>query len=333
MRSARVKMEGGGYYHCMSRVIERRMILGKPEKEVFRRMMRKVEGFCGVKILTYAIMSNHFHILTHVPPREEISDEELVRRLGFLYGKPFVDEFAQKLETARKRKDERHAKRLREKYLYRMYEVSEFMKTLKQRFTMWYNRNHKRRGTLWEERFKSILVQDSEHALVMMASYIDLNPVRAGLVSDPKVYRFSGYGEAVGGSKVARAGLGGVMLSFAPGEQVWGQISHKYRTLLYVRGQQTESKAGFSYEEVQEVLHKGGKLSQAQALRCRVRYFSDGVVLGSKSFVEEVFKKHRGEFGLKRKTGARAMKAGEWGGLCTMRDLRLEVVTVPAGVG
>ena len=78
------------------------------------------------------------------------------------------------------------------------------------------------------------------------------------------------------------------------------------------------------------MLDKDGKLSEAQVLRCRVRYFSDGVVLGSKAFVEDVFQKHRGEFGLKRKTGARAMKRSQWGGLCTMRDLRLEVVTVPA---
>jgi hypothetical protein len=84
---------------------------------------------------------------------------------------------------------------LREKYLYRMYEVSEFMKTLKQRFTMWFNRCQERRGTLWEERFKSILVEESENALIMIASYIDLNAVRAGIVSDPKDYRYGGYGD------------------------------------------------------------------------------------------------------------------------------------------
>ena len=214
MRTARVKMKGGGYYHCLSRVIERRMAFGRDEKEMFRRMMRKVEVFSGVKILTYAVLSNHIHILAHVPRRAKISDAELIRRLRVLYGKTFVDQYEALLKQARKDGNKAYVNHLRDKYLYRMYDVSQFMKTLKQRFTMWYNRRAGRRGTLWEERFKSILVQDSEQALVLMASYIDLNPVRAGIVKDPKDYRYCGYAEAVGGLKQARAGLRSVMLSF-----------------------------------------------------------------------------------------------------------------------
>jgi len=327
MRTARVKLEDGGYYHCLSRVVDRRMAFGRDEKEMFRRMLRKVAEFSGVKIMTYAVMSNHFHILAYVPMRVDISDAELIRRLRLLYGKIMVDEYETLLKQARKDGDEAYVKHLRAKYLYRMYDVSQFMKTLKQRFTMWYNKRVERKGTLWEERFKSILIQNSEQALIMMASYIDLNAVRAGIVQDPKDYRYCGYGEAVGGSKPARAGLQGVMLSFGSG-MPWSQVSHKYRKLLYMRGERTEKKPGFSPEEVDKVLAEGGKLPAATALRCRVRYFSDGVVLGSKDFVENVFQKYRVEFGRKRKTGARAMKWGEWGGLCTMRDLRREVVSL-----
>ena len=327
MRTARVKGEAGGYYHCMSRVIERRMALGRTEKEMFRKLMRKVEDFCGVQILTYAILDNHFHILVDVPDREEISDKELIRRMRALYPKHYVQEYEKSLAEAQKAKDEKYHKYLRDKYLYRMNDVSEFMKTLKQRFTMWFNRVHSRRGTLWEERFKSILVEGSENALVMMASYIDLNAVRAGIVKDPKAYRYSGYGEAVGGSQQARKGLKSVMLSLGP-EMPWGQVSHKYRRLLYERGERTEKKAGFSSEEVEKVVEEGGNLPAGTVLRCRVRYFSDGVVLGSQGFVEEVFRRYRKEFGVKRKTGARKMRWGEWGGLCTMRDLRERVVSV-----
>jgi hypothetical protein len=78
------------------------------------------------------------------------------------------------------------------------------MKTFKQRATQSYNTRHGRKGTLWEERFKSILIQGhSGNALATVAAYIDLNPVRARIVSDPKDYRFSGYGEAMAGSKKA----------------------------------------------------------------------------------------------------------------------------------
>jgi hypothetical protein len=102
-----------------------------------------------------------------------------------------------------------------------MYDLAEFGKTLKQRVSFSYNRRHQRKGTLWEERFKSVLVDGSPGTLMRMAAYIDLNAVRAGLVKDPKDYRFSGYGEAMGGSKQARAGLG-VALG-EPGE--WKAVS------------------------------------------------------------------------------------------------------------
>ena len=59
MRGARVKLEQDAVYHCMSRIIQRQMLLGPVEKEKFRVLMRQLEGFCGVKILTYAVMTNH----------------------------------------------------------------------------------------------------------------------------------------------------------------------------------------------------------------------------------------------------------------------------------
>jgi hypothetical protein len=60
------------------------------------------------------------------------------------------------------------------------------------------------------------------------------------------------------------------------------------RKQLFERGEQTASRLGFTPETVKAVLEGEGKLTLSQALHCRVRYFSDGVVLGSKSFVEEL---------------------------------------------
>jgi hypothetical protein len=63
------------------------------------------------------------------------------------------------------------------------------------------DRTRCRQGTLWEERFKSVLVEGAGPALSVMAAYIDMNPVRAGLVSDPKDYRWCGNAAAVAGVK------------------------------------------------------------------------------------------------------------------------------------
>ena len=332
MRIARITTDGGGYYHCISRVVDRRRIMGPEEQEVFRTIMRSTAGFCGIEILTYAILGNHFHILAHVPPKTVISDEELCERMGCLYSSAHVDGFKRQLAEALSDGHDTYAEGLRQQYLYRMHDISQFMKTLKQRFSVWYNRKNDRKGTLWEERFKSLLVQGSQGALLTVAAYIDLNPVRAGIVDDPKDYRFSGYGEACGGGKLARNGLRAIMLEQNVDDD-WTRISAVYRTMVYTQGVQVQAepgrvqRRGISLEKVQDVLDKGGRLPVHEILRCRVRYFSDGVVLGSKAFVNEIYEKNRHHFGARRTDGARAMKWGEWSDLCTIRDLRQTVVS------
>ena len=85
MRGARIKAEGAGYYHCMSRIIERRMILKDTEKELLLTIMRNLAAFGGLEVLAYVCLTNHFHILTYVPERQDVSDEELLKRLRLNY--------------------------------------------------------------------------------------------------------------------------------------------------------------------------------------------------------------------------------------------------------
>jgi putative transposase len=335
MRSARIKEAGGAYYHVISRVIERRMIMDQNEQERLRKTMRAIEAFSGVQILAFTILSNHFHVLLHVPDRIDVSDEELIRRLAFIYDPTLVDHVNEHLQTYRKDNQNFAADELKRKYTYRMYDLSEFMKTLKQRISQSYNCRHARNGTLWEGRFKSMLIQGSYGSLAAVAAYIDLNAVRAGIVGDPKDYRFCGYSEAVAGQAQARAGLAVVMESLGQGSD-WDSVSAKYRELLYITGQQLPSapgsnpprKAGFDPQAVRQVLQANGKLPLPELLHCRVRYFSDGLVLGTKSFVEDVFSRHRHEFGQKRTSGARVMQGG-FTDLFTARRLRLNVITPP----
>ena len=66
------------------------------------------------------------------------------------------------------------------------------MQDLGRRYVQYFNREYQRSGTLWEGRFKSCLVQD-ENYLLQLYKYIELNPVRAGMVNDPGEYPWSGY--------------------------------------------------------------------------------------------------------------------------------------------
>jgi REP element-mobilizing transposase RayT len=164
--------------------------------------MRMYENFSGCKVLSYCLMSNHFHLLLEVPPMVEggLSDEGLLHRLSALYSEAFVAGVAEELVEAGRTKNETWAAEVHARFSYRMHSLSQFMKGLLIRFTRWFNRTHGRTGTLWEERFKSVIVESGVAARTM-AAYIDLNPVRAGMVHDPADYRWSSYGEAVGGGK------------------------------------------------------------------------------------------------------------------------------------
>jgi putative transposase len=205
-----------------------------------------------------------------------------------------------------------------------MGDVSLFMKELKQRFSIWYNRSHKRYGTLWAERFKSVLIQDTAACLRTVAAYIDLNPVRAGLVEDPKDYRYCGYAEAVAGRSEAREGLRKVL-------EVKTEKSalSEYRKILFLMGSTVsrESQLAMDREAVKKVVELDGELPTAQVLRLRVRYFTDGMVLGSNAYVNEIFEAHRDMFGKKRKTGARPLRGFKESGLTVIRDLRKDVFT------
>ena len=66
------------------------------------------------------------------------------------------------------------------------------MKSLGQRYVQYINRTYKRSGTLWEGRFRSCIIQQQEY-LFFCQRYIEMNPVRAGMVNHPAEYRWSSY--------------------------------------------------------------------------------------------------------------------------------------------
>lgn len=321
MRMARIKLSGRtAVYHCVSRVVGGQYLLDQHAKEKFRILLWRQAEFCGIQILTYCLLTNHIHILARVPEHTEISDPELIRRTIALYGRAgtlvglLTDSFNRQGKVPED---------LRQRLIQRMGDVSVFMKELKQRFSKWYNRQTGRYGTLWAERFKSTVVEDQPEALTKAASYIDLNPVRANLVRDPKDYRWSGYGEAMGGNAKARAGI-----CLIEHQETWRKAAVAYRKLLYLVGAISghSDKVAMDPAAIRQVLAEGGRLTEAQALRLRIRYFTDGVVLGSEGFVNEIFAEFRDRFGPRRRTGARKMPRLPFDSLRTLRNLKVEVL-------
>jgi REP element-mobilizing transposase RayT len=340
------------YYHCVSRIVNRDFVLGDEEKEKLVEFMRVYEQLYGLRVLSYCMMSNHFHIFVEVPqrpdPEDLPGDEALVKQVRKCLGSKVANELEWELAHFRKIGATDAAEALRERWFSRMWDVSQYMKVLKQRFSQWFNGRHKRRGTLWEDRFRSVLVEGKCHALKAMAAYIDLNPVRAGICEDPKDYRWCGYGEAVAGGVLARRAVRWLSALRPEGGGLTALPSakeglRKWRCHLFgipegeARRQGAAGSDGFgvifrrkvSKKKSLEVLGKGGKLSEADYLRCKVRYFSDGAVLGGKDFVEEIFVSFRTRFGPARQSGARALRGLEANSkknqLFNLRNLQKEV--------
>jgi hypothetical protein len=308
-----------------------------------------------VEIITYALMSNHFHILVRVPAKaaadaaltegdvlDRMSEFRSDLEMGILKtGANLAREMRQKQEAG-ELVDE-HTRNwgenwlaVRESVVAQMHEVSHFMKLFKQRVGIWFNKSKGTYGTLWADRFKSQLVQDGGQALRTVAAYIDLNGVRAGQAQDPKDYRFCGYAEALAGNEALQqqyARIEWAAASKPSGEKADLKAAMaSYRLWLMDKGTALNPGSGKKSkgvsEEVREEAKKAeGKLTAGQALRHRIRYFIDGAAIGDATFVERIFVLKRAIFGEKRKSGARPIRGAAFGELKVLRDLRKAAIT------
>lgn len=205
-RTRRAKLPTTAWYHLIARVTDRQFLLQADEKKShFVSLLHRTLEFSGVELGTYAIMDNHFHLLVRVPEACELDDREILRRIAVLSGVERASEVEEKWAKWRKIGQVVRYEADRMRYLRRMYDVSQFMKTLKELYTMWYNRTYHHIGTLWTGRFKSLLVEDGDYPVALRA-YIEANPVRAGIVDAPADYPWNGIGAAQRGDPVAQRG-------------------------------------------------------------------------------------------------------------------------------
>ena len=344
-------------YHLMSRTCGGAIWFDDIDKEALARLFFKMARFCGVEVLTYCVMGNHFHLLARVPDKETWikrfegvgGEQELLAHLGRFYSRSFMDALRFQLGEDRRLGNEMAAQGRLQAFRDRLCDVSVFMRELKLRFSKWYNQRHGRRGTLWMERFKSVLVEGTRRqgssskqevdALRTMALYIDLNPVRAGLVKDPAAYRWCGYAAALAGDRRSREGL-----VEAAGQRSWVRAEAAYRVWLLEICEAIDQEADHQQARSEDVPKRDSVVSPSfgqlrrkaianvrqmrvsELLRCRVRYFSDGGVIGSQGFVKGY--RQRDEQDARRVPAIRELRAEER--LHCLRQLRLRTLHPPS---
>ena len=290
MSSIRIKSEKVAVYHVYTRIVHKRRLLADVQREVWVAALRRAALFSGVELITYCAMQTHAHILVRVDPAaRQCGDAELVARFGALYGRSraaWCRLNARELAAVLAQGETSRADELRERLRSRMGDISEFMRTLKQRYTKWFNHTYETEGTLWAERFGSVLVQDDASIVALVAAYIDLNPVRAGLADLPEDYRWCGYAAAMGGDGELRASLA----KCRPGEGGEAGGLARYRLLMLGKGAaKKRDGAGGRIDPaaLEEALASGGELPVHELLRLRLGFMTRGRALGREEWLTE----------------------------------------------
>ena len=115
--------------------------------------------------------------------------------------------------------------------------LSEIMKGINLAYARHYKRNYKHTGHFWQDRYKSIIISKDNY-LIACGSYVELNPVRAKMVEDPKDYKWSSYKVYAYGKKDTVVDEHPVYLKLSEDE---GERKRKYRE--FVRGMQKKKEA------------------------------------------------------------------------------------------
>jgi putative transposase len=269
-------------------VISRTALLGYPledvEKEFFVGLVKKLGMLYFFEILGFCCMGNHFHLLARMRPNTDFSDADVLKRIAAFYGEdPIIGEgqlpyFGEKLSS-----------------------LSELVREIKVGFARFYNKRHGRRGYFWGNRFKSVVVEKGE-TLINCLAYIDLNPVRAGLVKRPEEYRWNSIGYHV------QTGNRGNFLSLDFGLREFGVKGDKerlrrYRRFLYETGDVNKGKgAALDPETVLQEQKKEFRITRMDRFKYRTRYFTDSGIIGGKAFCYSYLPKSKRKLsGQKRK--------------------------------
>ncbi|MBT3044477.1 MAG: transposase [Candidatus Thiodiazotropha sp. (ex Codakia orbicularis)] len=205
-RETLVSLEATPYYHCISRCVRRAWLCGQDpytgqsfehrRQWVLDRLQELVDIF-AIDVCAYAIMSNHYHIVLHVDADKAkgLTDQQVIEQWNRLYkGHMLADRYL--AGEVMSRAEWEALSELIEKWRLRLYDISWFMLCLNEHLALQANAEDNCKGRFWEGRFKSQALLD-EGALLTCMSYVDLNPIRAGLAETPERSDFTSAQERI----------------------------------------------------------------------------------------------------------------------------------------
>jgi REP element-mobilizing transposase RayT len=205
-RKKQICLEETPYYHCVSRCVRRAFLCGEDEltgrgyehrRAWVVELLKQLSEAFAINICAYAVMHNHSHIVVHVDRSQALAwtDEEVVSRWTMLYKPtPIVARYLDGFVLTQAEQDT-VAEEV-EKWRHRLYDISWFMRYLNERVARRANAEDGCTGRFWEGRFKSQALLD-EAGLLTCMSYVDLNPIRAGIADTPEASDFTAIQERI----------------------------------------------------------------------------------------------------------------------------------------
>ncbi|BBO88410.1 transposase [Desulfosarcina ovata] len=281
-------------YHVMSRTALDGFPLEAFEKDFLLELIKRMAGLFFTEVYGFALMGNHFHLLVKMIPDDRFSDEEVKVRLVNFYGEKKAPVNDGQLPFMRQK----------------LASLSEFMREIKVNFTRFYNKRHGRRGYFWGDRFKSVIVEEGE-TLINCLAYIDLNPVRAGIVERPEDYRWNSLGYHIQTNNKENFLITdfGLKQFSVNGEKERVRL---YRQYVYETGAipQTDKPYTKMIPEkiVTEERERNFEIGRKERFLYRTRYFTDSGIIGSREFVSDTYQQFKHLFQSKHEKKPKSVK-------------------------
>jgi len=302
-------------YLVTNRITGGSFVLGDHEKQRLRELIEDSQDRFAHKVWDLCLMDNHYHLLIEIPPNSEMSREEVLR--CWL-----------QIQSGRNPGDPGDA--VLDAYRAKIHDLSGIVGNFQQRFSQWFNRQKGRWGKLFGAPFDSVLL-DTYGSVGKAMAYITLNPVRAGMVSDPAEYHWCGYAERMAKGRlrdddhllapylIGELGLPQDLLDEPPDallERLW----KRFRESLLGHSLRFESSELRTLADLLNAEDKPAEVDWPKLLQLQSRFVTKGLALGSQEFIEEVLQEHRVTLGYSNRR--QPLQTRAWDGIYSLKNHR-----------